>query len=352
MKRKITFTLMLAICSMTMYAQTITWSWIDSWYNQSPTHTYEAAAQVYADGVTTSAPGSSNPIKAWLGYSSSDTDPSGSGWYWIPVSFNYVSGNNWQYQGKIIGLPEGTYYYAFRFQYLSEDYYYTYPSNNNKIINVDAWDTDITWKSVDTDGGNNPESITEGDDYPAAAQCFAEGVTTGNAVVPGSVITCEFGYSSSSSDPSATEGWTWTSIPYSSGSNNWNYSKSVSGIPQGDYTGAYRFRYKEKSYVYTTTTTFSVSATSGVENYEGKSTISLVDNLVKDGVLKIKLEGAVPGEYKLSVSDFSGRLIQTGKINASDGIHLLRLKSGDKGFYLLQLVGPDNSKKVIKFLLI
>lgn len=76
--------------------------------------------QVYEGGLTDVAPnivGQAPGIIAWVGYSTTDTNPNT--WTnWIPTTWNSGSvGNNDEYQATLgAGLAVGTYYYATRFQ--------------------------------------------------------------------------------------------------------------------------------------------------------------------------------------------------------------------------------------------
>jgi hypothetical protein len=75
-------------------------------------------AQAYEAGLTDTTMGSAAAgIEAWIGYSSDDTDPSGTGWIWEVAAFNLEVGNNDEYSVDMqdLGLAEGTYYYASRF---------------------------------------------------------------------------------------------------------------------------------------------------------------------------------------------------------------------------------------------
>ena len=76
---------------------------------------FTAYAQTFETGVTEAA-GQGTGIDAWIGYNTTDTDPST--WTnWIPATYNLDAGNNDEYMA-IFGstLPVGTYYYASRFQ--------------------------------------------------------------------------------------------------------------------------------------------------------------------------------------------------------------------------------------------
>ncbi len=85
--------------------------------------TYMVYAQVYAPGLTDAA-SQGTGITSWIGYSTSNTDPST--WTnWVVATYNPVTGNNDEYQANI-GLPlsPGTYYYASRFQLGNGPYHY------------------------------------------------------------------------------------------------------------------------------------------------------------------------------------------------------------------------------------
>lgn len=87
---------------------------------------FDAYGQVYKAGVTEPA-GQGAGINAWVGYSTSNTDPST--WSnWIPATYNAAgpSNNNDEYSANIGGAiaAPGTYYYATRYNYNGGAYYY------------------------------------------------------------------------------------------------------------------------------------------------------------------------------------------------------------------------------------
>ncbi|NUN08790.1 MAG: choice-of-anchor D domain-containing protein [Ignavibacteriaceae bacterium] len=86
-------------------------------------------AQAYEGGVTPNP--ADTTIKCWIGYSSTNTDPST--WTnWVAATFNVVSGNNNEYKADIgANLSAGTYYYASRFQLLNGPYTYGGASGSN-----------------------------------------------------------------------------------------------------------------------------------------------------------------------------------------------------------------------------
>lgn len=85
--------------------------------------TYNVYARVYMGGVTEPAGPGAN-ISAWIGYSTTNTNPNT--WSnWVAASFNENAGNNDEYMANIAaGLTPGTYYYASRFQYSDLEYVY------------------------------------------------------------------------------------------------------------------------------------------------------------------------------------------------------------------------------------
>lgn len=79
--------------------------------------------QAYKGGVTDST-GQAFGLKAWVGVSATNTDPST--WTnWTEATFNVQSGNNDEFMGSIgKNLAAGTYYYAYRYEYLGGPYRY------------------------------------------------------------------------------------------------------------------------------------------------------------------------------------------------------------------------------------
>jgi len=81
-------------------------------------------AQVYEPGVTNSG-GQGTGITAWIGYSTTNTDPST--WTdWVAASYNGDSGDNDEYMANLGAaiISTGTFYYASRFKLDLADYVY------------------------------------------------------------------------------------------------------------------------------------------------------------------------------------------------------------------------------------
>ena len=87
--------------------------------------TFNVTAQTFELGVTEAA-GAGTGIEAWIGYNTTDNDPSvSSGWTWVAATFNTQSGNNDEFIAEIgSGLAIGTYYYASRFRLNSCNFTY------------------------------------------------------------------------------------------------------------------------------------------------------------------------------------------------------------------------------------
>jgi len=76
--------------------------------------TFDVYGQAWEPGVT-EAPGQAPGLNAWLGYSTSNTNPNT--WTnWVPATFNAQVDNNDEFVATLSGLPVGTYYYAYRYQ--------------------------------------------------------------------------------------------------------------------------------------------------------------------------------------------------------------------------------------------
>jgi YDG domain len=77
---------------------------------------FNVFAKVYEAGVTDPAGANAN-VSAWIGKSTTNSNPNTGSWTWIPATFNVQIGNDDEYQANIgTGTTAGTYYYASRFQ--------------------------------------------------------------------------------------------------------------------------------------------------------------------------------------------------------------------------------------------
>jgi hypothetical protein len=180
---------------------------------------FNVYAQTYESGVT-EAVGAGTGIVSWIGYSSSNTNPSSAGWTWVPASFNTQSGNNDEFVANIgTALPAGNYFYASRFQLNGGPYKYGGFSSGfssgfwDGTTNVNGTLT-VNPHLVDWANLQSPSTatITQGSTFTAYGQVYEPGVTNISSS-QGSGITVEFGISplNSNTNPNTWTNWTTTS---------------------------------------------------------------------------------------------------------------------------------------------
>ena len=154
---------------------------------------------MFADGITNSVDSETGEeITCDIGYSFTDTDPSGEDWIWTSCPFNGDWGNNFYYQGRIQNLTAGTYFYTFRFRNGSGPYKYAGTGglwdgevNVNGKFEVkeeeeeeeqeeyasieDYSQLSINWAILGDWTAKNP--IQQGEQFETGAQVFIEGLT-------------------------------------------------------------------------------------------------------------------------------------------------------------------------------
>jgi hypothetical protein len=197
-------------------------------------------ARAYEAGVTDPA-GSDPSLSAWIGYSSTNDDPSNPGWTWIPATFNVQVGNDDEYQAALSGLVPGTYYYASRFQIGSGPYVYGGTSGtvwNNNSVQLTVNPNLVNFANVQFPATAN---INQGGSATIYAQVYDPGVT--EAAGQGAGISGWIGYSSTNDNP-ANPGWTWVAATFNTQSgNNDEYQANIgSGLSPGTYYYASRFQ--------------------------------------------------------------------------------------------------------------
>ncbi|MBC8884204.1 lamin tail domain-containing protein [Flavobacterium piscinae] len=204
--------------------------------------------RAYEPGLTTLSGEQSN-LFGWVGYSSTDDDPSNPGWTWVPATFNTEYGNDDEYQATLSSLPIGTYYYAGRFQIGTGPFVYAGSGGN--------WNNDNVTLNVNADVVNfaniqfpTSATLTEGETVTVFAQVYEPGVTEGAG--QGAGITAEIGYSSTDTTPDGT--WTWLSASHNASvtGNNDEYQVNLgTGLTPGTYYYASRFiKTGSSTYVY------------------------------------------------------------------------------------------------------
>ncbi|NHM02663.1 choice-of-anchor D domain-containing protein [Flavobacterium difficile] len=206
--------------------------------------TVSVFAQVYEPGVT-EATGQGAGILAEIGYSTTNTDPSGAGWTWLPATFNTQVGNNDEFTTALgAGLAPGTYYYASRFQLNGGPFRYGgFPNGfwngttqTSGVLTVNPSVVDYANVQFPANG-----TIVSGGNFTVFAQVYEPGVT--EAAGQGAGILAEIGYSTANTDPSGG-GWTWVPATFNvqSGNNDEYQAEIGSTLPAGTYYYASRFQ--------------------------------------------------------------------------------------------------------------
>ncbi|MBO6605538.1 choice-of-anchor D domain-containing protein [Psychroserpens sp.] len=203
-------------------------------------------------GVTNAsavAPGAG--IEVWIGYSSTDNDPSvSSGWTWVPATYNVDVGANDEFQAEIgSGLAVGTYYYASRWRLNGCNFVYGGTGGfwNNDSVELIVEADQVNFCNVDFP---KTATITLGDNHFVYAQAYEPGVT--DAVGQGPGLEAWIGYNTVDNNPSIDPGWTWVAATYDSDwINNDQYVAEIgSSLPAGTYYYASRFRLNGSEFSY------------------------------------------------------------------------------------------------------
>ena len=330
--------------------------------------TFYAGSKAFADKLTNAATASTTGegIICEMGYSSTNSDPSTSGWTWSTASFNADWGNEFYYQSGLSGLSAGTYYYTFRYKLNTDAYVYAGSdglwngtSSVNKSFIVNPAPSHVSWANLQWAAST---TITTNQSFEAGAVAFADGLTNTVTSTTGEGMTCDLGYSSANSDPSST-GWTWSPISFNADwGSNFYFQGSVSGIPAGEYYYTFRFKLGSDSYKYAGTNglwdgsssvngSFVVTSETAINTLEmSKFPITLFQNPVRNNNLILNINNSLSGKYKLALYDNLGRLIKTFEISNVEesskvSIPLARII---KGIYHLQVITPDNKKSIVK----
>jgi hypothetical protein len=214
-------------------------------------NTVTVYAQGYEPGITDSAGQGSN-VLAWIGYSSSNTDPSGVDWTWLPATYNAGNSDpsNDEYSAVLgAGLMPGTYYYASRWQIGTGPYAY---GDTGGVWNVPSQNGVLTVGADVVDFANlqfpAAATILVGGSETIYGRVYELGVT--EAAGAGAGISAWIGYSATNTDPS-TASWTWIPATFNvqAGSDDEYKAAIGSALPAGTYYYASRFK-KAASNVY------------------------------------------------------------------------------------------------------
>ncbi len=213
---------------------------------------FNVYAQAYEPSVTEAA-GIGTGIQGWIGYNTTNNDPSTAGWTWVPATFNVQVGNNDELVADIgSALAPGTYYYASRFQLNGGPYKYggynggfwDGTSNVNGVLTVNP--SVVDWCNVQFPANG---TISAGGTFTVYAQVYELGIT--EAAGQGAGIQGWIGYNTTNNDPSSV-GWTWVAATFNTQSgNNDEYQAEIgSSLPGGTYYYASRFQLGSGAYRY------------------------------------------------------------------------------------------------------
>jgi len=217
---------------------------------------FEVFGQALIPGVTgqpTAAPG----LQAWVGYSTSNTNPDT--WTnWIPAIYNQAVGNNDEFKADLgtAITSQGSYYYATRFQLNADPFVYggynggfwdgTMNVSGTLTVTDPVPDPDFDWVNLQFPGTGSIEPLQ---DYQVFAQAFIQGVT--GQVVPAAGVQSWIGYSTTNSNPAT---WTnWIPAAYSGAvGNNDEFSSNLGTqlSASGTYYYASRFQLNTGTYYY------------------------------------------------------------------------------------------------------
>lgn len=218
--------------------------------------TYDVYARIYESGVTDAA-GQGAGVSCWIGYNTTDTDPST--WTnWVAASYNADTDgtSNDEYVADIgSALPAGTYYYASRFTVDGTNYSY----GGYSVGGGGVWDGSSYVSGTLTVTVNYPDwcnlqwpetgSIDLGDAYNVYARVFETGVT--EAAGQGAGITAWIGYSTTDTDPSTWSNWVAATYNIDDGNNDEYVADIGAEIPSGGtYYYASRFSVNGTDYKY------------------------------------------------------------------------------------------------------
>lgn len=224
-----------------------------------PLNEFQVFGQVYIENITNGDDPVAD-IEAWIGWSTTDSDPST--WTnWIAADFSSNQGNNDEYVADLGAEmdTEGTYYYATRFKYLDQEYEYGGYSdaggnfwdgtdNVSGVLTVtsDPTPEEISWANLQYPPSGEIEPL---DEFLVYGQAYIDGITNGDD--PVTDLDAWIGWSTTDSDPSTWTNW----IAADFGSNQGNNDEYLADLgaemsTEGTYYYATRFKYLDQDYVY------------------------------------------------------------------------------------------------------
>jgi len=311
---------------------------------------FDVYGQAYIAGVTgqpTPAPG----LQAWVGYSTTNTDPST--WTnWVPATYSAPAGGNDEFKANIgtVITSAGTYYYATRFKLNSDPYVY----GGFSLTGGGFWDGTgnisgtltvsvtpppaISWANLQW-----PEmgSTSPGLNFWVYGQAYIPGLTGQPTPAPG--LSAWVGYSTVNTDPST---WTnWVLAEYNAPVGNNDEFKGNIGaqiMTTGTYYYATRFQMNTGAYVYGGYSTTGGGFWDGTINKSGMLDVvtglpenSSQGNLVFPNPTSGPVTVKVASPSVIQITDAMGRNILRKDVDKGD--LQIDLTSFSSGAYHLQI---------------
>lgn len=227
--------------------------------NIQPGGAFDVYAQVFAPGIT-EAEGQGAGITAWIGYSTSNTNPST--WTnWVAATYNTDAGNNDEYKADIGSAitNEGTYYYASRFKLNDGAFVYggyaaggggfwDGTTNVSGVLTVSTVPppTEIDWANLQWPGSGE---IEPGADFEVYAQLFIDGITNPGGQAAG--VIAWIGYNNQNTNPSGWNNWIVADYNADAGNND-EYMANIGTniLAEGTYYYASRFQFNGGDFYY------------------------------------------------------------------------------------------------------
>lgn len=243
---------------------------------------FDVFGQALIPGITGQATAAAG-LSAWVGYSTSNTNPNT--WTnWVPATFNGPVGNNDEFKAEIgTGISSaGTYYYATRFKLNSDAYVYggynggfwngTTNINGTLTITDPIPDPDFDWVNLQFPANG---SIEPGQTFEAFAQDLINGVT--GQAVPAAGVLCWIGYSTNNTNPNTWTNWVPASYNAPVGNNDEYLANIGSGIStEGTYYYASRFRLNTGEHYYGGYSATGGGVWNGTTNISGTLVVAVV----------------------------------------------------------------------------
>ncbi|MHC1776451.1 MAG: T9SS type A sorting domain-containing protein [Lentimicrobium sp.] len=243
---------------------------------------FNVYGQAFIAGITgqaTPAPG----LQAWVGYSTSDTDPAT--WTdWVVATHNGPAGSNDEFMGDIgsVITTEGTYYYATRFKYNDDPYVYggfnggfwDGTTNVSGVLTVTDVlpDPDFDWVNLQFPGS---ATIEPGENLDIYAQAYIEGITGQATPAPG--VQAWIGYSSGNTNPSGWTNWFPATFNGPAGNNDEYFANLGQHLTsEGTYYYASRFRLNTGEYFYGGYSETGGGFWNGTDNISGVLTVEAI----------------------------------------------------------------------------